>query len=54
MALAAGMPFDPQGVRVGRTLVDGPRDLHRAVAGRLRYLQKSLEIVGSFFQAPDT
>ena len=39
---------------VGRTLVHGPRDLHRAVVGRLRYLQKSPEIVRSFFQAPDT
>lgn len=39
---------------VGRTLVHNPRDLHRAVVGRLRYLQKSPEIVRSFFQAPDT
>jgi len=39
---------------VGRTLVYGPRDLHRAVVGRLRYLQKSPKIVRSFFQAPDT
>jgi transposase len=39
---------------VGRTLVHGPRDLHRAVVGRLRYLQKSPKIVRSFFQAPDT
>ncbi|MGH9427406.1 MAG: IS630 family transposase [Terriglobia bacterium] len=39
---------------VGRTLVHGPRDLQRAVVGRLRYLQKSPEIVRSFFQAPDT
>jgi len=39
---------------VGRTLVHGPRDLHRAVVGRLRYLQKSPNIVRSFFLAPDT
>lgn len=39
---------------VARTLVHGPRDLHRAVLGRLRYLQKSPHIVRSFFQAPDT
>ena len=39
---------------VGHTLVHGPRDLHRAVVGRLRYLQKSPKIVRSFFQAPDT
>ena len=39
---------------VGRTLVHGPRDLHRAVVGRLRQLQNSPEIVRSFFQAPDT
>jgi transposase len=39
---------------VGRTLVHGPRDLHRAVVARLRYLQRSPKIVRSFFQAPDT
>ena len=39
---------------VGRTLVHGPSDLHRAVVGRLRYLQKRPAIVRSFFQAPDT
>lgn len=39
---------------VGRTLVHGPRDLHRAVVGRLRHLQKSPKIVRSFFRAPDT
>jgi transposase len=39
---------------VGRTLVHGPRDLQRAVVGRLRHLQKSPKIVRSFFQAPDT
>lgn len=39
---------------VARTLVHGPSDLHRAVIGRLRYLQKSPKIVRSFFQAPDT
>lgn len=39
---------------VGRTLVHHPKDLMRAVVGRLRYLQKSPDIVRSFFQAPDT
>ena len=39
---------------VARTLVHGPSDLHRAVMGRLRYLQKRPKIVRSFFQAPDT
>ena len=39
---------------VGRALVHGPSDLHRAVLGRLRYLQKSPEIIRSFFLAPDT
>ena len=39
---------------VARTLVHGPSDLHRAVLGRLRYLQKRPKIVRSFFQAPDT
>lgn len=39
---------------VGRTLIHGPRDLHRAVVGRLRHLQKSPKIVRSFFRAPDT
>jgi hypothetical protein len=39
---------------VGRALVHGPLDLHRAAIGRLRYLQKSPKIVRSFFQAPDT
>lgn len=39
---------------VGRSVVNGPRDLHRAVVGRLRFLQKSPERVRSFFQAPDT
>jgi len=56
----SGTTWAPRGktpvVRVTgqRTLVHGPRDLHRAVVGRLRYLQKSPEIVRSFFQAPDT
>jgi transposase len=39
---------------VARTLVHGPSDLHRAVLGRLRYLQKTPNIVRSFFQAPET
>jgi transposase len=39
---------------VGRTFVYGPSDLCRAVVGRLRYLQKSPEIIRSFFQAPDS
>ena len=56
----SGTTWAPRGktpvVRVTgqRTLVHGRRDLHRAVVGRLRYLQKSPEIVRSFFQAPDT
>lgn len=39
---------------VGRTLLHSPADLMRAVVGRLRYLQKSPEIVRSFFQVPET
>jgi transposase len=39
---------------VGRSVILGPRDLHRTVVGRLRFLQKSPERVRSFFQAPDT
>jgi transposase len=39
---------------VGRTVVNGPRDLHRAVLARLRFLQKSPDHVRSFFQAPET
>jgi transposase len=39
---------------VARSVVSKPRDLHRAVVGRLRYLQKSPKLVRSFFQAPDT
>jgi transposase len=39
---------------VGRMLVHSPKDLMRAVVGRLRYLQKSPELVRSFFQAPET
>lgn len=39
---------------VGRSIVSGPKDLHKSVVSRLRYLQKSPEIVRSFFQAPDT
>jgi len=39
---------------VGRSRLDGPEDLHRAVVSRLRFLQKSPARVRSFFQAPDT
>lgn len=39
---------------VGRSRLDGPADLHRAVVGRLRFLQKRPDRVRSFFQAPDT
>lgn len=39
---------------VGRSKLDGPTDLHRAVVSRLRFLQKSPARVRSFFQAPDT
>ena len=39
---------------VGRTLVHSPKDLMRAVVSRLRYLQKSPDMVRSFFQAPET
>ena len=39
---------------VGRSIVSEPRDLQRAVVGRLRHLQKMPALVRSFFQAPDT
>jgi transposase len=39
---------------VGRTLVHGPADLMRAVVSRLRHLQRTPEIVRSFFQHPET
>ena len=39
---------------VGRMRVEQPADLHRAVVGRLRYLQKRPNRVRSFFQAPET
>jgi hypothetical protein len=39
---------------VGRSRHDGPEDLHRAVLGRLRFLQKRPDRVRSFFQAPET
>lgn len=39
---------------VARSIVNGPRDLHRVVVGRLRFLQKTPERVRSFFQAPET
>ncbi len=39
---------------VARTLVHGPKDLLRAVISRLRTLQKTPEMVRSFFQHPET
>jgi hypothetical protein len=39
---------------VGRSRLDGPEDLHRAVVGRLRFLQKRPDRVRSFFRAPET
>jgi len=39
---------------VARSIVNGPRDLHRVVVGRLRFLQKTPERIRSFFQAPET
>ena len=39
---------------VARAIVNGPRDLLRAVVGRLRYLQKTPNMVQSFFHAPET
>lgn len=39
---------------VGRSKLDGPHDLHRAVVGRLRFLQKRPDRVRSFFRAPET
>lgn len=39
---------------VARSIVNGPRDLHRIVVGRLRFLQKTPERVRSFFQSPET
>lgn len=39
---------------VGRTLVHGPADLMRAIVGRLRYLQKTPDMIRSFFQHPET
>lgn len=39
---------------VGRTLVHGPADLMSAILGRLRYLQKTPELVRSFFRHPET
>ncbi len=39
---------------VGRSKLDGPKDRHRAVVGRLRFLQKRPDRVRSFFLAPDT
>ena len=39
---------------VGRSKLDGPKDLHRAVVGRLRFVPKRPDRVRSFFQSPDT
>ncbi len=39
---------------VGRMRVENPADLHRAIVGRLRFLQKRPDRVRSFFQAPET
>ena len=39
---------------VGRMRLEKPADLHRAIVGRLRYLQKSPTRVRSFFQVPET
>lgn len=39
---------------VGRSVIAKPRDLHRAVVGRLRFLQKSPDRIRSFFRSPDT
>ena len=39
---------------VGRSKLDGLKDLHRAVVGRLRFLQKRPDRVRSFFRLPDT
>lgn len=39
---------------VGRSKLDGPKDLHRAVVGRLGFLQKRPDRVRSHFRAPDT
>ncbi len=38
---------------VGRSIVNGPSDLHRAIVSRLWFLQKTPERVRSFFQAPE-
>ena len=39
---------------VGRMRVESPADLHQAIVSRLRFLQKRLDRVRSFFQAPET
>jgi transposase len=39
---------------VGRALIHSPKDLTAAVVARLRHLQKSPQIVRSFFRAPET
>jgi len=39
---------------VGRAKLEGPKDLYRAVLGRLRFLEKRPDRVRSFFRAPET
>ena len=39
---------------VGHAKLEGPKDLHRAVVSRLRFLQKRPDRVRSFFRAPET
>ena len=39
---------------VGRAKLEGPKDLHRVVVSRLRFLQKRSDRVRSFFRAPET
>lgn len=39
---------------VGHSKLDGPKAPHRAVIGRLRFLQRRPDRVHSFFHAPET
>ena len=39
---------------VGRAKLEGAKDLHRAILGRPRFLQKRPDRVRSFFHAPQT
>ncbi len=39
---------------VGRSKLEGPKDLHRAIVDRLRFPQKRPDQVRSFFRAPET